>query len=706
MSNIETLKAPESLKKFATRIRISAALLISVMCVFSATIMWNSFSQARNSVSQHLQTSTSYNEHNLTRTIEAIDSELERVRSAMGTIHETEALNRVMAEVLQFSPHLRQILVVDNTGLVLADTARNFYSSQTPSRIDLRALGITEKNMRSLGSRMRIGEAMAGRFIGPASHGGAPSSSWFLPIALLSGGGDANQLNVLAAIHPIALSPNLHMAVYKEGGEALVTHLDGRVIYSSAELKSGLSPATQQTISQETSGRFLARDADLFRGAMPRGQDTGVVSYQLSKIYPLAVVIAAAENDILQGWLTDNVALVSISISIPFLTALIVTIFGIQAIQKLQLYEDVRILSQAVEQSPASIIITDKNGTIQYINSAFTKLFGYSSEDVAGQTPRLLKSGHISKEKYQLIWQTITSGQVWRGEMINKTKDGQLKWINAIIFGLATNEKEPEYYVGIETDITLQKEYETQLVQEKMRAETANIAKTQFLASMSHELRTPLNAILGFGQLLTMDAKDPLSVKQQEYTKIIVKSGMHLLELIEQVLDLAQIETGKLKLSMESVALFDLCKICQLSVTPQANNRNIQMNIDVPPETVVWADAMRLKEILLNLLSNAIKYNRDGGSIWITATALDNAKVRISVTDTGDGITPELHNKLFEPFNRLGKEGSVVPGTGIGLNITKDLTEAMGGEIGFASESGKGSTFWVDLPIANPQLMS
>lgn len=702
MSNIEKLEAPDSLRKFATRIRVSAALLISVMCLFSATVLWNSFGQARVSVSQQLQTSARYNEQNLTRTIEAIDSELERVRSATETALDVKNINRIMAEVLQFSPHLRQILVIDNAGLVVADTARNFYASQTPAHIDLEALGITPKGMRSLGSRMRIGEAMAGRFMGPASQGGAPLAYWLLPIALLSEGAEKNQLNVLAAINPTALSPSLHTAVYKEGGEALVTHLDGRVIFSSAELKSGISSATVHMISQETSAHFLQRDTDLFRGVMPRGQEAGVVAYQLSTIYPLAIVVAAAETDILHGWLTDNVALVSISISIPFITALIVTIFGIQAIEKLRLYEDVRILSRAVEQSPAAIIITDRHGKFQYINSAFTELFGYDSEDVAGHTPRLLKSGQISGDKYKQIWQTITSGQVWRGEMINKTKDGQLKWINAIVFGLASDDKEPEFYVGIETDITLQKEYESQLVQEKMRAETANIAKTQFLSSMSHELRTPLNAILGFGQLLTMDHKDPLSAKQQQHTETIVKNGLLLLELIEQVLDLAQIETGKLKLSMESVFLFEICGICQTSLSPQANERNIQMSIDVPNELVVWADAVRLKEVLLNLLSNAIKYNRVGGSVRVSAQPLDNAKVRVFVTDTGEGIKPELQSKLFEPFNRLGKEGSIIPGTGIGLNITQNLAQAMGGAIGFESELGKGSTFWVDFLTGPP----
>jgi len=239
-----------------------------------------------------------------------------------------------------------------------------------------------------------------------------------------------------------------------------------------------------------------------------------------------------------------------------------------------------------------------------------------------------------------------------------------------------------------------------QLALAKQAAESANRAKSEFLSNMSHELRTPLNAIIGFGQLLTSENM-PYSARQQhEFTQHILKAGHHLLELINEILNLAQIESGKLSLSLETVELDEVLDDCKTMIQPQCDQRGIRLLFPARHGLRVEADRMRLRQVLLNLLSNAVKYNRDAGSVVLECTALDDQRVRISVQDTGMGLNPEQLQLLFQPFNRLGQETSAVEGTGIGLVVTRHLVEMMDGQIGVSSTVGMGTLFWIELQNA------
>ncbi|SDA49715.1 MULTISPECIES: ATP-binding protein [unclassified Janthinobacterium] len=231
-------------------------------------------------------------------------------------------------------------------------------------------------------------------------------------------------------------------------------------------------------------------------------------------------------------------------------------------------------------------------------------------------------------------------------------------------------------------------------------ARSANYAKSAFLSSMSHELRTPLNAILGFAQILSSDRLPSTLAQKKEFAGHILKSGRHLLTLINEILDLAKVESGTVNLSLEPVALDAILQECRDMIAPLASQRGIGMAFPDACPLNVLADRTRLKQILLNLLSNALKYNREHGTVSVACGVQPGGRVRISVRDTGIGLDSDQVALLFQPFNRLGQEGGTEEGSGIGLVVTKRLVELMDGHIGVTSEAGVGSTFWIELRVA------
>jgi signal transduction histidine kinase len=240
------------------------------------------------------------------------------------------------------------------------------------------------------------------------------------------------------------------------------------------------------------------------------------------------------------------------------------------------------------------------------------------------------------------------------------------------------------------------------LIIAKVEAEAANQAKSEFLLNMSHELRSPLNVILGFTQLIEGGTPAP-TPGQQKSIKQVLHAGWYLLDLITEVLELSTIESGNMRLSMQTVFLNELLNECRAMIQEQAQERDLALAFPVFERIfLVDADPMRTKQVLLNLLSNAVKYNRNGGRIDVRCNAIPGQAVRVSVQDTGQGLSAEQLTQLFEPFNRLGQESGTTPGTGVGLVISKRLVELMGGHIGVESTVGVGSTFWFELHAASP----
>lgn len=301
-------------------------------------------------------------------------------------------------------------------------------------------------------------------------------------------------------------------------------------------------------------------------------------------------------------------------------------------------------------------------------------------------------------EEYDFSWRShIKSKSTLDIEYRVYGGDNQLYWVRTR--GQATFNKEgwATLISGTNSDVTDRKLAEEKVLRSKEIAEKANQAKSQFLSSMSHELRTPLNAILGFSQLF--DYENNLTERQHQNVNEIRKAGEHLLKLINDILDLAKIESGKMTLSLEPVLPVRILRECMGLVQSIAETRNIRVDFETNDldKIYVHADAVRLKQVLLNLMSNGIKYNRDAGRLSIVFTSPDEQTINIKVEDTGFGIPDAQKKYVFEPFNRLGAEESATEGSGVGLVITKQLVEIMGGSIRFTSEVGKGSCFEVSL---------
>lgn len=253
-------------------------------------------------------------------------------------------------------------------------------------------------------------------------------------------------------------------------------------------------------------------------------------------------------------------------------------------------------------------------------------------------------------------------------------------------------------YRGTTRDVTSRVEREL-LLRDKAALEEASRAKSAFLSRVSHELRTPLNAILGFAQLMALDQDPPLSNPQSHRLDGVRRASEHLLEMVNDVLDIARIEQGAMTLQPRAVAVSEVVATCVLAVQPLAGARPVSLRTQVPVELHIWADARALEQVLLNLLSNAIKFNHPGGTVLLTAST-NAAGVAISITDSGVGLTADEIGQLFQPFNRLGAERKRIAGSGLGLVIVRELTRAMGGDVMVTSNPGQGSCFSVNLPVA------
>ena len=347
------------------------------------------------------------------------------------------------------------------------------------------------------------------------------------------------------------------------------------------------------------------------------------------------------------------------------------------------------------DASPNPMFLKDLDGRYILANKAFEDLVGKADGEILGHTAE-----EVSKFPQKTIdvlneidREVAKSARVIEQELSAVKSDGQEVVVLMTKFPLFNEQREVTSVGTIEVDMSGHKKA-TEL-------ERVSQAKSKFLSSMSHELRTPLNAILGFSQLLESDTDDPLTERQLSQVDQILNNGGHLLALIDEVLDLSKIEAGELLLSVQTIDTAELIDDCVNTVRTLAEKRNIRIEYQSDRSlAALSADAVRAKQALLNLLSNAIKYNDERGHIELFTEQRPSGLMRINVRDTGPGIPEDKLSELFQPFSRLGAESSTIEGSGVGLALTKELVEKMGGAIGVDSANGAGSTFWIELPLA------
>ena len=372
------------------------------------------------------------------------------------------------------------------------------------------------------------------------------------------------------------------------------------------------------------------------------------------------------------------------------------------ATQRTQAEADMRKLSRAVEQSPAAVIITDAEGSIEYVNRKFTQLTGYTLDEARGQNPRILKSGMTDEQSYPVLWATLTSGQEWTGELVNRRKDGSVYWANAVISAMRGTDGMITHYVGVQQDVSAMKEAMAAIEHAKESAETANRAKSEFLSTMSHEIRTPMNAIIGMAELLR---DTELTSQQSRYVEIFQNAGEALLSLINSVLDLSKIEAERMDLEQIPTDLTDLIETTSSVMGLQAAEKGIELLYRIKPETptVILGDPARLRQVITNLLGNAIKFTEKGTVLVSLEQDPDRAEpgaLLFSVSDTGIGISPEKLESVFERFTQADSSTTrKYGGTGLGLTISKRLVEMMNGRMWAESTVGEGTTFFFAIPF-------
>jgi PAS domain S-box-containing protein len=548
-------------------------------------------------------------------------------------------------------------------------------------------------------------------FVSDAHHAAAGSGEIISEVrreaALLKTGALQNAIFNSANFSSIATDEKGVIQIFNVGAERMLG-------YTAADVLNKITPADISD-PQEVIARAKSLSAELGTPITPGFEalvfkaSRGIEDiYELTYIrkdgsrFPAVVSVTALrdDQDAIIGYLligTDNTARKEIEADQKQLS---------QRLRDHQFYT-----RSLFESNMDALMTTDPSGIITDVNKQMEALTGCTRDELIGAPFKsYFTDPELAESTIRLV---LSEKKVTNCELTARARDGKETVVSYNATTFYDRDRKLQGVFAAARDVTERKRLDLVLQEKNVElesarsvAEKANLAKSDFLSSMSHELRSPLNAILGFAQLMVSDSPPPTPAQKESIAQIL-QAGWHLLKLIDEILDLAKVESRKAPLSREPVSLAEVMLECQGMIEPQAQPRGIRLvfpGFDLP--CFVLADRVRVKQVLINLLSNAIKYNKTGGTVEVKCAENTPGRIRVSVGDTGAGLSPDQLAQLFQEFNRLGQEGGVEEGTGIGLVVTKRMVELMGGAIGAESTVGVGSVFWFELDSTDEPRLS
>lgn len=642
------------------------------------------------------------------RTIQAVDLILTSAAISLrpGGLMQRGKGNDFLFSLLDEAPQVREVAFADLLGKVTSISRRG----PLPNLSVAREPYFQQARSGKLPS-LFIGKLSPGRLLGDYGSREADASFWHIIAARAMYDDEGAFVGVvLAVLNPRFLQEQVNALDVGRRGYITYYHYDGELLVQSgndtgsiARISHADTPLFTDYLSQREWGTFRQKADAIY-------SEASIVSYQTTTRWPIVVAVVLNIDEALADWLREAnrfSAVMAGGLSVLLILAIIVYR---QRTHVEESEKQLTLLGTALRTSANMALITDRDANIVWVNEAFCKQFGYEFDEIIGQNPSILKSGLIPPNMVADMWDVILRGQIWNGEMVNRRRDGSLVVVNQTISPILDENGEITHFVGIHDDITERKQSEKTLLEAKNEAEEANKAKSEFLASMSHELRTPLNAVLGFAQLLQYDPGNPLKPAQEVYVESILEGGNHLLQLVNEVLDLARIEASQIDVTLEVIDSYPIVSECVALTIPLGESQGIRIinEFSHGSAIAIRTDKVRFKQALLNLLSNAVKYNKPNGLVTVDGFETEEGFMRFLVKDTGVGIAEEDRDNVFQMFRRLDADPMITrEGTGIGLTVTKTLMEHLGGRLGFESEKGSGSTFWIEIPLAsngNPEI--
>ncbi|MCK7575842.1 MAG: ATP-binding protein [Chromatiales bacterium] len=632
----------------------------------------------------------------LTKTLQVIDLSVGNLPPGEDLMDD-RALATHLSGLLRPSPFLRSLSILMPDGRVIASSdVRNL-----GREIDLRGfypeIGLT-------GMQLRIGRPWLGRDLaGAAPSTGEPPpprSSSLVPIMrrfVLAG----ETYWWLAALNPDDFIHHFSQLLPIREGQIQLLRYDGLLLLSSAP--EDIPGRTDQ--AGEVPARLERQELGELVQTLADGRHV-LTAYRASSRYPVVIAVHLDLGHIQTQWLREMGRLSMIVV--PILGALSVTILLLWlrrqrlAQQRAELERQRQLTSSVFEASSDAIMLTTPSGEILSTNPAFERMTGYSSAEALGRNPRLLSSGLHDRTFYRTLWDTVVTRGHWRGEIVNRRRDGKFYTAILTIDAVRDAQGELQHYVGVTSDITERKRHEAELLAAKERAETAARAKTTFLSTMSHELHTPMHGILGMTELLL---ESDLNERQRRQLDTVKRSADSLLAILADILDYTRMDAEDVQLQPGPCDPLQVIGEVMTLFAPQAEKKGLRLVLDssVPAPGTVIADRQSLRQILAKLTSNAVKFTHEGEivlSARLETDAAGRGRLAVRVADTGIGIPGELHASIFEPFVQAdGSHTRRYGGTGLGLAIARRLAEAMSGTLELESTPDQGSRFTLRIPI-------